>query len=140
MVISCSKKELPDYIYGEWTSEEIEITVRLEPNPGQFEFFDGKGVVTLTINQDQTVDGHIGRANFENAPFTKTLGKFGSDQIDIRIKCGYISEIFIGDPVSRKEVEIFMGLNEESSDADLRYSEGMANFPMASFELTKRDQ
>ncbi len=140
LLSSCFKKEFPDHIFGEWTTGVIDITVRIEPRLGQFEFITGKGIITFTINQDQTVDGQIGMAKFEDATFVKNWGKPGADRIDISIQCGYISEIFKGDPLSNKEVEIWMGPIEDRSDAELRYTEGMADFPMASFVLEKTDQ
>lgn len=138
LLFSCQKEELPSYFFGEWLSGEIDITVRIEPRMGQFEFIDGTGIISLTVREDETVDGHIGTADFQGAPLDQRSGVYGSQVNRIRIMCDSIGEIFPGDPLENKEVEIWMDLAAGSSDAELRFTEGMANFPMASMTLTKQ--
>lgn len=138
IALSCSKKELPEGYEGTWISDLTEITVRVEPKAGQYEFITGKGLITVTIHEDKTADGEIGQATFSNAEIILPVFTSQTGGTHLRIKCGAIGQIFPADPLESKEVEIWMGPIEETCDSEMRYTENMADFPMASISFSKK--
>lgn len=70
-----------------------------------------------------------------------------SDTASITIKInsdhsvsGSIGKIFQNDPMSNKDVQLWLALMEGNRiDTELRLTEGMAQFPMAGMLLTKND-
>ena len=53
---------------------------------------------------------------------------------------GSIGKIFPDDPMNSKEVQLWLAPMEGNSiDTELRYTEGMNQFPMAGFLLMKVD-
>lgn len=140
LVGSCNKKwDMPAELVGDWESGLTDITVRTEPKSFEFEFFKGSGIIALTIFEDKTAEGTIGTATFENAEVRKNSGIPSITGVAYTIKCGAISEIFDGDPLNSKKVEIWLGplKEDQTMEAELRFTEGGAHFPMSGFELKK---
>jgi len=140
LVGSCNPNwKVPPELVGEWESRAVEITVRTENKPFEFEFIADSGIIKFMIFEDKTASGTIGTAVFEKAELKKNFGIPSITGVAYIIKCGAVSEIFDGDPLNSKEVEIWLGpLNEnQSMEAELRYTQGGAHFPMSGFELKK---
>jgi len=135
---SCGQRSIPPELVGHWTTQKHLITVRTKPE-GNWMFTSDTAYITFTINNDHTVDGLIGSAKFENGKIelnwllpTKMTG------IAFNLKCGKIGKIFEDDPLDSKEVELWLGpIIKGTIDGELRYTQGMAHFPMAGAIFTK---
>jgi len=137
-IYSCGR--IPPEFVGQWKTEPEQITVRTELGLGKFAFTSGSAEIFLTINSDNTADGSIGLANFENARIKKNFGNPEKKGIAIKIKCGSIGKIFENDPLENKEVELWLGPIKGNIDAGLRYTQGGSHFPMAGLTFTREDQ
>lgn len=135
---SCGQKSIPPELAGKWTTQKCIITVRTKPE-GNWKFTSDSASITFTVNNDHTVNGFIGSAKFKNSriklnwllPTKMTLVAFN-------IECGKIGKIFDNDPLDLKEVELWLGpLINGTIDGELRYTQGMAHFPMAGMIFTK---
>jgi len=138
-LVSCGNWTVPAELVGEWKSGETQITVRTKVEK-EWVFTSGPATIVLTIHSDQSVSGTIGTAAFENGVILKNRGNPETTGCAQVIKCGSIGKIFPDDPLSSKEVQLWLAPMEGNSiDTELRYTEGMAHFPMAGFLLTKVD-
>ena len=140
LINSCNQKwDPPAELLGEWESDITEITVRTEYKPMEFEFITDTGVISFTVFPDKTVSGTIGTAVFESAEIKKNLGPAWVTGVGYTIKCGAVSQIFERDPLESKEVEIWLSPMRENQtiEAELRFTEGGAHFPMSGFDLKK---
>ncbi len=137
---SCGQKSIPPEFVGQWKTEPVQITVRTESEKGNFEFTSGSAEIVLKIKNDNTADGFIGSAKFENARIKKNFGNPEKKGIAIKIKCGSVGEIFENDPLENKEVELWLGPIKGNIDAELRYTQGGSHFPMAGMLFTRVDQ
>ena len=133
---SCVQKRIPEFV-GEWKTEPVKITVRTKPKKGKFEFTTGSAEIFLTIKSDNTADGFIGSAEFENARIKGNFGNPEKKGIAIKIKCGSVGKIFENDPLDHKDVEIWLGPLKGAIDAELRYTQGGSHFPMAGMIFTR---
>jgi len=135
---SCEEWKLPPELVGDWKSGEILITVRTQPEKRQWAFTTDSAMISITINSDHSVTGTIGAASFTNGVIRKNRGNpdvTGCAQI---IECGSIGKIFNDDPLSTKEVELWLAPMEGNMiDTELRFTEGWAQFPMAGMLLMK---
>lgn len=136
---SCAQKSISSEFVGQWKTEPIQITVRTEPEKGKFDFTSGSADIVLIINSDNTANGNIGLANFENAIIKKKFGNPEKKGIAIKIECGSIAKIFENDPLEYKEVELWLGPIKGNIDAELRYTQGGSHFPMAGMKLSRVD-
>ena len=136
---SCSTKNfiVPEELIGEWQTEESKITVRIKPKGEKFQFIHGSGIISLTINKDKSVSGSIGDAIFKEGELIKNGGNPNVTGVAYIVKCGRVGKIFSEDPLDAKHVQIWMGIPDSKIDCELRYTEGMAHFPMSGFMLEK---
>ncbi len=133
---SCEQWSVPPELLGEWKSGKQEITVRTQPAKGQWEFTSDSAIITITINNDNSVTGTIGAASFTNGVIKKNRGNPDVTGLSHKIECGSIGKIFNDDPLDAKEVELWLSPMEGNTiDAELRYTEGGAQFPMAGMLL-----
>jgi hypothetical protein len=95
----------------------------------------------VEINGNKTASGSIGLATFNNAKIRKNPGLPLMTGVSYIIECGRIGKIFENDPLISKEVEIWLGPVSENRtfEAELRYTEGLAVFPMAGLLFSKED-
>lgn len=129
---SCGQTNIPQELIGDWTAQKHMITVRTKPE-GNWKFISDSADIKFKINNDHTVDGSVGSAKFEDGKIklnwllpTKMTG------IAFNIKCGKIGKIFENDPLDSKEVELWLGpIIKGTIDGELRYTQGLAYFPMA---------
>jgi hypothetical protein len=135
--ISCTQKSIPPEFVGTWTTEKVLVTVRTESEKGKFMFATDSALIKLIIKRDKTADGFIGIAEFKNGTIKKNWGNPEKKGISYKIKCGSVGKFFSNDPLENKEVEIWLGPLKGTIDAELRYTEGGAYFPMAGMILTK---
>lgn len=140
-LISCSggKWALPDDYRGAWACGPSKVTVRTWQFPMRFNFFTDTALITIQFNENQTASGKIGDAAFSNAIIRKNKGNPEKTGVALIIECGDIGKIFPGDPLTKKEVELWVGPMKESGfiDAELRYTSGLSQFPMAGIQLKK---
>ncbi len=130
--ISCSKEISSEFI-GSWEAGSTEITVRTQDDNGDYHFISDTASTTLQIFSDNTASGTIGSASFSNVDVKKNFGNPENTGIAYRVKCGDIAKIFPDDPLSLKEVQIWLTpVENEMMEGELRYTEGSAYFPMAS--------
>ncbi len=136
---SCGDWTLPPELVGEWKSDKILITVNAKVEK-EWVYISDTASITIKINSDHSVSGTIGAASFANGVIKKNRGnpeKTGCAQI---IKCGSIGKIFPDDPLSNKDVQLWLAPMEGNRiDTELRYTQGMAQFPMAGMLLMKDD-
>ena len=126
---SCSSWSVPTNYCGDWDSEKSIVTVRTSPRFMKFNFTSDSASFTLKINDDKTVSGKIGSAEFINGKLHKNYGS----GIDYTIECGIIGKIYDKDPLEKKKVEIWLLTMKDSDnlEAELRYTENFSAFPMA---------
>jgi len=132
---SCSSSKWivpPEYI-GEWETGMGKITVRTKLKHEPFHYTSGIAAARIRMNNDKTVTGQIGLAEFTNARLKRNPGLPWETGVEYIIECGRIGKIFENDPLDLKEVEIwFSPINlQGGSNSSLRYTEGLAQFPMA---------
>jgi len=135
---SCGNWIIPTELVGDWKSDRCRIVVRNEPKLMKFEFTPDSAIVELSIRADKTVSGFIGSASFENGRIRKNKGNSSVTGIAYIIECGKIGKIFNRDPLDYKEVELWISPIEDVMKAELRFTEGMAVFPMGEIVLTKK--
>ncbi len=140
---SCSVNKnwtVPPELLGQWKSNKHPITVRTEPRWMKFYFTTDSASVSIKINSDKTVSGSIGLANFENGILEKNSGNPKKTGIAYIIQCGKIGKIFEKDPLDSKEVEIWLSQINETMEAEIRYTERHALFPMAGIIFVKEKE
>jgi hypothetical protein len=134
-LMSCSSNNftVPQQYTGNWQTEKTKVTVRTESKLLKFQFTTDSAVISIKIDDDKTVAGFIGSAEFKKGKLKKNYGAPNVTGVAYIIECGSIGKIFPHDPMEAKEVEIWLGpINENGTiKAELRYTEGMEAFPMA---------
>jgi hypothetical protein len=140
---STSHWSVPDTLQGNWFAEKTKVTVRTSKSFGSYQFTSDSVAVSLTIHDNNTVSGNIGNAMFSHVPIQEnTHFPIAETAVCCVVQCGQIGKIFASDPLERKEVELWLIPSASDSrllEAELRYTEGLAVFPMASIMLSKRD-
>lgn len=132
--------ELPAEYIGTWKSAKLPVIVRTYAFGDGFSFTKDSAVFNFTINKNKTASGYIGNASFNNAKIKKNLADTDLSGIAYIIECGKIDKIFPGDPLSKKEVELWLiPVKNNFLEAELRYTEGMAVFPMAGVKLVRKN-
>ena len=137
---SCGDWTIPPELVGEWKSKKkLLITVRTKVEK-EWIFTSDTATITIKINSDHSVSGSIGAASFENGVIIKNRGNPERTGLATIIKCGSIGKIFQNDPMSNKDVQLWLAPMEGNRiDTELRLTEGMAQFPMAGMLLMKND-
>lgn len=140
-LFSCSSNNWivpPEYI-GQWETNNIKITVRTKVKKEPFRFISDSAFVKIKIDEDKTVSGNIGLAEFTKVRLKKNASLPWETGVEYIIECGLIGKIFNKDPLDQKEVEIWFGpLNTKGiSRSELRYTQGLAHFPMANLPFMK---
>lgn len=136
-VISCSKEISPEFI-GNWEAGSTEITVRTQDDQGEYHFITDTASATLQIFSDNNASGTIGSASFSNVDVKKNFGNPEKKGLAYKVKCGDITKIFPDDPLSLKEIQIWLTpVKDEMMEGELRYTEGNAHFPMAGLMFHK---
>jgi len=134
---SCGDWTLPPELVGEWKSEKILITVRAKVDK-EWCFTTDTAYVSITINSDHSVSGTIGAASIENGEIFNNRSDHETTGIVQVIKCGLIGTIFPDDPLSNKNIQLWLAPREGNSiETDLRCVQGMAQFLMAGMILMK---
>jgi hypothetical protein len=136
---SCGKWTVPVELVGDWKSGKHLITVRVKLERGEYEFISDSAVISFTISDDNTVSGSIGDAAFKDGTIRKNWGNPEKTGLAHIIECGSIGKIFENDPLENKEVELWLAPLRENIDAELRYTQRCAQFPMAGIRFTKED-
>jgi hypothetical protein len=139
---STSHWSVPDNLQGNWFAEKTKVTVRTSKSFGSYQFTSDSVAVSLTIHDDNTESGNIGNALLSHVPIKENNPLPGAQTtVCCIVKCGEIGKIFATDPLNKKEVELWLIPTPDKNklEAELRYTEGLAVFPMASIMLSKRD-
>lgn len=144
MYLSCAnligpneKWEIPAEIVGQWKSGKAQIVVRTEPRWMKFKFTGDSAIVSLEVKSDKTAEGRIGSAIFVNGKVRKNKGNPEKTGVAYIIECGSIGKIFPNDPLNSKEVELWLSPVKGTMDAELRFTERGACFPMAGIRFSK---
>jgi hypothetical protein len=142
LLYSCGQMHIPAEMIGNWKTGKIPVTVRTKDKIKRFIFTSDSAVISFRIDDDHTVTGSIGSAKFENAKIkTNWLLPVKMSGLAFTIECGKIGKIFENDPLDSKEVELWLApLKENTIDAELRYTQGLAYFPMAGSILIKEGE
>jgi hypothetical protein len=132
---------VPKEYVGQWKTEKTEITVRTKPTFATFQFTSDSAMITININEDKSASGFIGTAGFENGKLKKNSGNPAKTGVAFIIECASVGKIFNNDPMETKEVEIWLGPIKDngSIEAELRYTEGLSDFPMSGMIFFKED-
>lgn len=132
------KWAVPSELEGQWESAVFKVSVRTEPKWMKFEFTPGAIRVVLDIESDKTASGTIGMANFSNAILDKNRGNPERTGVAYIVRCGTVGKLFPEDPLNSKEVELWLGpVAGGKMEAELRFTEGNAVFPMGGMKLLK---
>jgi len=129
--------EVPQDLTGTWTAAPTDITVRTEERWMHFTFTSDTIPATITIHPDKTVTGVIGNSSFSGGELEKNGGNPEKTGVAYIIRCGPIGRIFPGDPVESKEVELWLGPMQGDMQAELRFTENGAQFPMGDFRFRR---
>ena len=95
------------------------------------------------ILKDNTAKGIIGNQSFSDGKIKKNKGLPPHlTGVAYIIECGSIGKLFTTDPLERKNVEIWISplASDNIMKAELRYTDGMEDFPMADLQLTKESK
>jgi hypothetical protein len=124
---------------GEWYAAKQKITIRIKPD-GKYIFISDSASIQIGIASDKTVIGKIGTASFSNGKLRKNPTLPWETGVAYIVECGYIGKIFSNDPLENKEIEIWLSPIDSSGliEAELRYTEGMAVFPMAGIMFRRK--
>lgn len=131
------KWTVPSELLGQWKSDMTKITVRTEPHWMKFDFTSDVSFAKIAIDSNKIANGFIGSAEFKNAKLIKNGGNPDKTGVAYIIQCGQIGKIFSNDPLENKKVEIWLSPIKGDMHAELRYTDGMAQFPMADFRFKK---
>ena len=138
-VLSCNK-EITDEFIGNWEAGLTKITVRTQDDNRDYHFISDSAFAIIQIYSDNTASGFIGSAEFTDVPVKKNFGNPEYTGIAYNVKCGELGKIFPDDPLNSKEVQIWLcPLKNEMMEGELRYTEGMAQFPMAGLMFYKTE-
>jgi hypothetical protein len=138
---SCEEISISAEMIGSWKSETIPVTVRTHSLKTGFVFTSDTAVIKFIIGSDNKASGSIGSARFVNAGIRKNGGNPDITGVAYSIECGSIGKIFENDPLDEKEVELWLGqVKDNTIDAELRYTQGLAYFPMAGAVFTRVDE
>lgn len=114
--------------------------MRTEPKPMKFAFISDSADVSIEITADKQVKGRIGDATFVNGVLKKNWGLPSSiTGVAYIVECGSIGSIYSQDPLKSKHVELWLSpiKMQGSMEAELRYTEKQAQFPMAGIVFKK---
>lgn len=142
-LLSCSitseKFIVPTELLGKWESVKNKVTVRNEPKWMKFNFTSDTISVEITINADKSAKGKIGKSFFENGSVYKNNGNPQKTKVAYIIKFKPYGKFFEEDPLTSKTVEIWLSpINEQGiMEAELRYTENGAKFPMGDLKFIK---
>jgi hypothetical protein len=140
-LFSCCRSNwnVPSDYVGKWETRKEKITVRTKSKNEPFRFTADSASVTIIIHGDKTVSGTIGLAEFTHARLKKNTTLPWETGVEYIIECGSIGNIFHDDPLDHKEVEIWFApiQSDGISNSELRYTDGMAHFPMARLLFVK---
>lgn len=139
MMTGCkiAKWDVPSACLGHWNTGEQKITVRTHPKGG-YQFTTDSARLAIEIYANKVVSGRIGLAEFDHGILKRNTGNADITGVAYIIKCGRIGKIFENDPLESKEVEIWLSPVQEKMKAELRYTEGLAVYPMGELTFTKR--
>lgn len=139
-ISSCNKFTVPSDYVGNWNSPETKVVVRTSEGKLKYNFTSDSVNVTLKINANKEVSGTIGNVVFTNGKLLKNKGLPPSvTGIAYIVQCGEIGKIFENDPLPQKEVELWLSpiVHSDTINAELRFTERNATFPMSGFSLSK---
>jgi len=141
LLYSCNNKwVVPAEYVGEWKTDKSKITVRTEPQRMKFIFTSDSADVYIKINNDKTITGFIGTAEITNGKMQKSWGLPSSvTGVSFTVACGSVGKIFNNDPLAHKQVELWLSPLKDNNtmEAELRYTENSADFPMATLLFKK---
>ena len=129
---ACGTRKLSPALVGNWQAPTSPITVREESSFMKFQFTRDSADFELRIDSNFQVEGSIGNAKIR-ASSIHCNWLLPTDQTGISyiIKLDLEGAIFEKDPLAYKEVELWLGTDFDGGEWELRYTEGMAQFPMA---------
>jgi hypothetical protein len=129
---------IPDKIKGTWTSSKQKITIRNKTETGQYAFFSDSLDVSFEIHDDNTASGSIGSESFSKGKIKKNKGLPPHlTGVAYIIECGRVGKLFPADPLDGKTVELWISpdAGNDNLEAELRYSDGVEDFPMAGIKF-----
>lgn len=140
-ISSCRSSEfnLPSELQGNWKATRQKVTVRTEPRWMHFEFTNDSCEVQIAINADKTVFGKIGEASFSGT-LKKNSGNAEKTGVAYIVECGKVGKLFEQDPLESKELELWLSPIQQDMKAEIRCTEGMGAFPMASIVFAKEKE
>jgi hypothetical protein len=141
-ISSCGSNSvsIPDKIKGKWSSSNQKITIRNKMEDGQYVLFTDTLDVSFEIHEDNTASGQIGAESFSNGRIKKNKGLPPHlTGVAFIVECGRIGKLFPSDPLDGKNVELWISPVEDEKmlDAELRYSDGAEEFPMAGIKFNR---
>ncbi len=141
VLIGCGPTTVPDELIGNWETQKGPLTVRTEPKRMKFYFTKDTVTCELKISKDKTAEGRIGNATFTNGKVKPNWG-LPVEMTGVSCTISFILEgkIFENDSIPKKRVEFWLGPVDEDFTAEVRYTEGGAQFPMGEFTFYRVEE
>jgi len=136
-LFSCNPKTIAPELIGKWTSHKTNITLRYETKFLKYDYISDTAEILLRIYKNNMVSGSVGVAEFFNGKIKKNISNVDSEGMFYIVKCGYLGRFFDNDPFEKKEVEILLKPVNDSIYGELRLSEVLPKFTMATFFFAK---
>jgi len=129
---------VPTEYFGKWETDSVQITVRTKSPDGKFVFVSGKTRVIITIDADRKISGQIGTASWTNAKIEPNRG-LPTKMTGIEATADFATTglFFPGDPLPEKQIGLWFLPFDENLKAEVRYTSGMAHFPMGNLQFRK---
>lgn len=137
---TCYKQNQPEKEYlGRWLNASAKIQVRTKTGFMKYKFTPVTVPISLTISPQGTATCKIGDIELNNLALTKNLGNAEKTGVIYIIKLGEIGLINNTDPVSEKEIELWIKpiKNEKTLQIEIRQMGMLDAFPMGEVVLEK---
>lgn len=136
---ACGSWKMPDQLPGIYIGKE-RIIVRYEKN-GQFIFYEDSVYVSLSIGNNQQVNGTVGEAVFEGCKVNQNRGWIGRKlhiKTDFLIRGRLNGTTFSRDSILKKSISIPFNIKNGELTGSLFNNNRSENLPIISFLKLKK--
>lgn len=108
-LLSCEQTyELSDF-QGEWTGPTKEITLRWEPRPWRYLYYQGDAELRLLID-NKGISGHLGDAKLKSIDIIRSRPATKAQPAILEF-AAEVEKVFDDDPIPEKELTFLLTLN-----------------------------
>jgi hypothetical protein len=137
---TCYKQNQPEKEYlGSWYNASAKIQVRTKTGFMKYKFTSITIPISITISPQGTATCKIGNVESNSLSVTKNPGNVEKTGVIYIVKLGEIAQINKTDPLSKKEVELWIKpiKNEKTLQVEIRQMDLLDAFPMGEVVLEK---